>query len=86
MTNFDGEITYATAFPPDPEVMLTVPLPFVGEEDTEYVALKREAYRAASRGRIGYDVIRTGKGHRIDGAVGVDVPSCVGESARPRSR
>jgi polyisoprenoid-binding protein YceI len=35
ITNFDGEITYAMAVPPDPEVMVTVPLPFVGEEDME---------------------------------------------------
>jgi hypothetical protein len=28
-----------TALPPDPEVMVAVPLPFVGEEDMEYVAL-----------------------------------------------
>jgi hypothetical protein len=39
ITNFDGEITYAIALPPDGEVMLTVPRPLVGEEDTEYVAL-----------------------------------------------
>jgi hypothetical protein len=29
-----------TALPPDPEVTVMVPLPFVGDEDTEYVALK----------------------------------------------
>ena len=39
ITNFDGETIYATAFPPDPEVSVTVPLPLVGEEDMEYVAL-----------------------------------------------
>jgi hypothetical protein len=38
ITNFDGEITYATALPPDPEVSVTVPLPFVGDEEMEYVA------------------------------------------------
>jgi hypothetical protein len=37
-TNFVGEITYATAFTPDGEVMVTDPLPFVGAEDMEYVA------------------------------------------------
>lgn len=39
ITNFDGEITYATALPPAPELILAVPLPFVGEADMEYVAL-----------------------------------------------
>src|SRR6266850_3089292 len=29
-----------TAVPPDPEVTVAVPLPFVGDEDTEYVALR----------------------------------------------
>src|SRR5260370_4286291 len=29
-----------TALPPDPEVTVMVPLPLVGDEDTEYVALK----------------------------------------------
>ncbi len=38
ITNFDGEITYAMALPPDPEVIVTAPLPFVGEEDIEYAA------------------------------------------------
>ncbi len=38
-TNFEVEITYTTAFPPDPEETDMVPLPFVGDEDTEYVAL-----------------------------------------------
>jgi hypothetical protein len=40
ITNFDGEITYASALPPDPEVIVTVPLPLVGEEAMAYVALK----------------------------------------------
>ncbi len=39
ITNFDGEIMYASAFPPAPEVIVTVPLPFMGEGDMEYVAL-----------------------------------------------
>jgi hypothetical protein len=38
ITNFDGEITYAIPVP-DTEVKVTVPLPFAGEEDMEYVAL-----------------------------------------------
>jgi hypothetical protein len=38
-TNFDREITYTTALPPDPEVTTMVPLPFVGDGDMEYVAL-----------------------------------------------
>jgi len=38
-TNFEGEMTYARALPPDPEEIVTVPLPLVGEEDIEYVAL-----------------------------------------------
>jgi hypothetical protein len=38
-TNFDGETTYAVALPPDPEVIDMVPLPLVGDEDMEYVAL-----------------------------------------------
>ncbi len=29
-----------TADPPDPEVTVAVPLPFVGDEDTEYVAFR----------------------------------------------
>src|SRR2546421_659506 len=28
-TNFDGDTTYTTALPPDPEVIVMVPLPFV---------------------------------------------------------
>jgi|SRR5882762_1713215 len=41
-TNFDGDTTYTTALPPDPEVIVMVPLPFVGEEEMEYVALNAE--------------------------------------------
>jgi hypothetical protein len=37
-TNFVGDITYAMAFPPDGEVRVSVPLPFVGEAEIEYVA------------------------------------------------
>jgi hypothetical protein len=37
-TSFDGEITYAMALPPDPEVAM-IPLPFVDDEDREYEAL-----------------------------------------------
>ena len=35
--NFDGEMMYSTPFPPMPP--LTVPLPLVGVEEMEYVAL-----------------------------------------------
>ena len=38
-TNFDAETMYMMAFPPDPEGAVIVPLPFVGDEATEYVAL-----------------------------------------------
>ena len=38
-TNFEVETTYMMALPPDPEVTDMVPLPFVGDADTEYVAL-----------------------------------------------
>lgn len=34
-TNFVGEITYNTAFPPVPELTVMVPLPLVGDELTE---------------------------------------------------
>jgi hypothetical protein len=38
-TNFDVDTMYRMAFSPDGEVTVRVPLPFVGDEDTEYVAL-----------------------------------------------
>ena len=38
-TNFDVETTYMMALPPDPGLTDMVPLPFVGDDDTEYVAL-----------------------------------------------
>src|SRR5712672_2267787 len=34
-TNFDVEMAYTTALPPDPEVTVMVPRPFVGDEDIE---------------------------------------------------
>jgi hypothetical protein len=34
-TNFDGEIVYITAVPPAPELIVIVPLPFVGEDEIE---------------------------------------------------
>jgi hypothetical protein len=34
-TNFEGEMTYITTFPPIPELTVIVPRPFVGEADTE---------------------------------------------------
>jgi len=37
-TNFVGDTTYATALPPFGAVRFTVPLPFAGDELTEYVA------------------------------------------------
>src|SRR5882757_4604366 len=37
-TNFVGDTTYATALPPFGDVRFTVPLPFAGDELTEYVA------------------------------------------------
>jgi len=37
-TNFCGDTTYAMPFPPDGDVKLNVPLPFVGEDEIEYVA------------------------------------------------
>jgi hypothetical protein len=34
-TNFDGDMKYITTFPPVPELTVIVPLPFVGDPDTE---------------------------------------------------
>jgi hypothetical protein len=39
-TNLEGEITYTAAVPPEPELIVIVPLPFVGDAEIEYVALK----------------------------------------------